>query len=39
MQERDLCHKGTFKPMQRWEKCISVLGDYINKKANTSVKN
>jgi hypothetical protein len=31
MQEPDFYRDGMFKRMQRWNKCINVLGDYVEK--------
>jgi hypothetical protein len=28
IQGPDICHEGVFKLVPRWERCISVFGDY-----------
>jgi hypothetical protein len=31
MQEPDFCRDGTLKLVPRWEKCLGILGDYVEK--------
>jgi hypothetical protein len=36
MKELEICNNGIFRLVPRWDKCISVIGDYVENN-NTSV--